>query len=153
MIELRFESRLAVSAPVLWARVSTLDGVNEELGPWLSMSYPPARASLQDVTPAPLLFSSWVRLFGVLPVDRHHLGLERLYPEQGFDERSSSWSQRLWIHRRRLHVIEGGVRVTDELVFEPRLAAAGAMLKSLVGAVFRHRHRRLRARYGELEPE
>ena len=149
MIELRFESHLAVPAPVLWARVSTLDGVNEELHPWLSMSVPTAGASLQDVTPAPHLYSSWIRVFGVLPVDRHHLGLERLYPGQGFDERSSSWSQRLWIHRRRLQTIEGGVCVTDELVFEPRLAATGAILKSFVSAVFRHRHRRLRTRYGE----
>ncbi len=33
-----FETALASPADVVWARVTTMDGVNEELGPWLRMS-------------------------------------------------------------------------------------------------------------------
>ncbi len=38
--------------------------------------------------------------------------------------------------------------VRDEVQFEPRLGLMGPVLAVIYAAVFRHRHRRLRKRYG-----
>lgn len=152
MIRLRFESRLAAPASDIWAVASTMAGVNAELGPWVRMSYPPERVALdgQDVPMREVLFQSWLCVFGLIPFDRHALRLERLYPGVGFDERSTSWMQKLWVHRRRIEAVEDGARVTDELEIEPRLPFATPLVRVIVGALFRHRHRRLRARFGAL---
>ena len=152
MIRLRFESRLREAPQAVWAQASTMAGVNAELGPWVRMSYPVDRAALdgQDVPLGEVLFQSWLCVFGLIPFDRHALVLERLYPGVGFDERSTSWMQRLWIHRRRIEAVEGGARVTDELEIEPRLPFAAPLVRRIVGFLFAHRHRRLRARFGAL---
>ena len=65
------------------------------------------------------LFACWLLLFGVLPIDRHTLMLERAYPGVGF----------------------------DELEFEPRLAVMRAPLRWFVGRLFRHRHAVLLRRF------
>lgn len=150
MIRLRFESRLRAAPDAVWAQASTMAGVNAELGPWVRMSYPADRAALdgQDAPLGEVLFQSWLCAFGLIPFDRHALVLERLFPGTGFDERSSSWMQKVWVHRRRIGAVEGGSRVTDELEIEPRLPLAAPVVRLVVGALFRHRHRRLRARFG-----
>lgn len=150
MPTLHFESTLAASAPEVWAEVSTMRGVNAELLPFVRMTYPAGSGGLESapIRPGEILFRSWLLLFGLLPIDRHALSIERLYPGEGFDERSSSWSQREWIHRRRVRPVGQGCCVTDELAFEPRLGLAAPASRFVVGALFRHRHRRLRARFG-----
>jgi len=150
---LRFESLLATPAPDVWAEVSTMGGVNAELLPLMRMTHPAHvhRLEAADVEPGSVLFQSWLLAFGVLPIDRHALSLERVYPGEGFDERSSSWMQRVWIHRRRVIALDGGgCRVTDEVSFEPRLSLAAPVLRRIVGALFDHRHRRLQRRFGEM---
>lgn len=154
MIELRFESRLAVSPDVLWQQARSMAGVNAELGPWLRMSFPPEQAVLVVKAPGQRLFSSWLQVFALIPIDRHHLALDAVYDDPGagtfgFDERSSSWTQRVWIHRRRIVQLEGGCCVIDTLQFEPRVEAAARLLRSVITWVFRHRHGRLRARFGK----
>ena len=150
-IRLRFETFVAASPEQVWTRVSTMPGVNAELLPMLRMTYPESLSQL-DQAPRELLgkvaFKSWVLLLGLVPVDRHSLCLEALYPGQGFDERSSSWSNRVWIHRRRLTPTAGGTGVEDVLEFEPRVALAAPFLRWFVTRVFRHRHRRLQAHFG-----
>ncbi|HUP91683.1 MAG TPA: hypothetical protein VM074_05495 [Solimonas sp.] len=150
-LRLSFESRLAAPAAQVWAQVSTMAGVNAELMPLLRMSYPAEYAgmTLSDAPIRQVIFHSWLLLLGVLPFDRHALQLERVYP-MGFDERSSSWMQRVWIHRRRVEPDGDGCRVTDELEIEPRLPFAGVVVGPVVRAIFAHRHRRLRARFGAL---
>jgi hypothetical protein len=103
LIALEFRSRVAAPPDVVWRVVATMDGVNAELAPWLRMTHPPDRADLraQMVPPGEVVFHSWLLLLGVLPVDRHALSFESLH-ERGFDERSTSWSNRIWIHRRRV---------------------------------------------------
>lgn len=153
MAPLRFESRLATPAADVWAEVSTMDGVNAELGPFIRMTHPAHAARLEGahVEPGALLFQSWLLAFGLLPIDRHALSLERLYPGEGFDERSTSLMQREWIHRRRVLPAGSGCIVTDELQFEPRVSLAAPVLRAVIGALFRHRHRRLRRRFGTTE--
>ena len=155
MVRLSFVSDLAASPAQVWQRVSTMNGVNHELMPLLRMTHPPEAADLSS----PLLqlgqtaFASWLLLFGILPIDRHYLMLERLYPGEGFDERSWSWMQAEWIHRRRVLAIEGGTRVTDELEFMPRLGIAAYLLRPVIRHVFNHRHRRLAETFKPIKME
>jgi hypothetical protein len=153
-IVLRFETFVAAEPAEVWKRVSTMRGVNAEMMPMFRMTYPAHMASLEHA-PQELLgklaFKSWVCLLGLLPVDRHFLCLERVMPGVGFDERSWSWSQRLWIHRRRLERTPGGTGVVDELEFEPRFALAAPFLRWLVTRTFAHRHWRLQAHFGRAD--
>lgn len=154
MIELTFESRLAAAPEVIWLRVSTMVGVNAELGPWIRMTHPAQSDSLEHlvITPGRPLFQSWLLFLGCIPLDRHALTLERLIPGTGFDEKSVSWMQRVWIHERRLEKLPGGTRVTDRLQFDPRMTWLTPFLRLVVRALFRHRHAQLRRHFGVLPP-
>ena len=149
-IELDFASRVATPGVDLWAVASTMAGVNAELRPLVRMTFPHDRASLvdHDVVPGEVVFRGWLLLFGVLPIDRHSLGLERVL-DLGFDEESSSWLQQRWRHERRIvdHG-DGTSTVTDHVVVVPRIAISRSIVAAMVGVVFRHRHRRLTERFG-----
>lgn len=146
MYEVSHESDLAGAPADVWAAASCLRGVNRELGPWLRMSGP-QDLSLEELRGR--THSSWLLLLGVLPYDRHRLGFESIEPGRGFAERSSSWTQRAWWHDRTLEpLVRGGTRVTDRVRFEPRVRLLGPALRWTVDRVFRHRHRRLRRRFG-----
>lgn len=58
-------------------------------------------------------------------------------------------SQRLWEHERSV-AADGDRRcvLADRVRFEPRLPVPGTLVRPLVAAVFSHRHRRLRRRFG-----
>lgn len=144
-------SILESSARDVWRVVSTMEGVNAELGPWLTMTSPPdfAGRSLDDARPGEPLFTSTMLLFGVVPFDRHRLRFQSITPGEGFVEVSSSWTERVWRHER--HVRPSGDRactVVDYLELAPRITAAHALLRAIVARVFAHRHARLRARFG-----
>jgi ligand-binding SRPBCC domain-containing protein len=150
VIRLSFASRLEAPAAEVWAHASSMGGVNAELMPLMRMSVPSHVVDL-DIGQAPIggtAFKSWMLAFGFLPVDRHFLGFEKIVPGVGFDERSSSWTQKLWIHRRRVEPDGNGSRITDDLEFEPRVPGMGLLLEPVIRALFRHRHRRLRERFG-----
>lgn len=150
-IELGFRSELAADRSTVWAVVSTMEGVNAELGPWIRMTHPAELSSIADldVQPGQVVHRSWLLVGGLLPIDRHALALERVLPGGGFDEESTSWLQRRWRHERRVATTEaGGCVVTDRLVVEPRLPLARPLVERVVAALFRHRHRRLVARFG-----
>lgn len=126
-------------------------GVNEELAPWVSMSYP-EDVNGRQLTPGDAghpLFTSTLRALRLLPYDRHALHLTRVVPEGGFLEESTSWTMRVWRHERTLSPEAGGTRLTDRLTFEPRLPGVGPVAERLVKAVFRHRHEVLRRRFGD----
>jgi ligand-binding SRPBCC domain-containing protein len=147
--EIRVESRLEAEPAVVWARVMSAEGINDELGPWFRMTVPRGLDSLdlESVEPG-RLGRSWVLLFGLVPVDYDDLGLERIEPGRGFLERSTMLSQRLWEHERTIEpVAGGGCTVTDRIAWEPRPPLPGRLLRPLFAAVFRHRHRRLRRHF------
>ena len=149
----RFEVTSVVAAPPeqVWRRISTMAGVNAELGPLFRMTYPASIDALrpQDVVPGARLFRSWVLLFGVLPVDSDDLTLLDVRPGLGFQESSPMLSQRRWDHQRTLEDAPGGCRVTDRIAFEPRVAWLAPLYRVILPAMFRHRHRRLRAAFGD----
>lgn len=152
---IRERSRLSASTEEVWGWASTMSGVNGELMPLIRMTHPAEAESLSQLADeknageAPGgLFSSWLLLGGVLPIDRHHLTLEQVYPSVGFDERSSSWLQREWVHRRRIKPLEQGCEVVDEVDATPRIGFLKPVVMWIVKRVFRHRHQRLRRRFG-----
>jgi ligand-binding SRPBCC domain-containing protein len=149
----RIETELGAPAAEVWDVVSTFDGVNRELGPWMRMTYP-AEAQGMGIAQAPLgerMFRSWVLLFGAVPIDYDDICLEQILPGEGFDERSSMLSMRVWEHRRRIRALgDAACAVEDRLCFEPRVPLSGPLLHAVVGRLFRHRHARLVARFGAL---
>jgi hypothetical protein len=156
---------VAADAGKVWERVSTPEGINDELRPWLRMTMPTtafgggAGFRALDAESVPVgerLFRSWILLLGVIPVDYDDLTLERLDPGRGFLERSRLGSARVWEHERTLEPVGGGgadgvpsaCRVTDRIAFEPRIPGAGRPQRALVHAIFRRRHRRLARHFG-----
>jgi ligand-binding SRPBCC domain-containing protein len=141
------ESILAAPPETVWARVSTFEGINDELRPLMRMTAPARIRALDpsEVVLGERIFRSWVLLFGVIPIDYDDLALVALEPGRGFHERSTMMSMRVWEHERRLEPDgDSRCRIRDRLSFEPRVALAGPLLERFVRGTFRHRHRRLR---------
>lgn len=143
-------SLLQADPETVWARVTTAEGVNDELWPLLRMTAPAGlrEHGLAGVTVGVRVCRSWVLLFGVLPVDYDDITLERITPPRGFLERSTMLSQRVWEHERMIEAAPGGSSLTDRVRYEPRLPIPDVVLRRLYTFVFRHRHRRLRLRFG-----
>jgi len=144
------QSVLAASTEAVWEHVSTFEGINDELRPLLRMTAPAAVRRLEpsDIVLGERIFRSWVLLFGVIPIDYDELALIALEPGRGFHERSRMMSMRVWEHERWLEPSGSGCSVADRLSFEPRLPGMGPVLERFVRTTFRHRHRRLRKRFG-----
>jgi hypothetical protein len=145
--EIVLSSEVPATPEAVWTRVSSLAGINHELGPWLRMTAPRGAELSSDAVPIGRpWFRSWVLLLGILPIDYDHLVIERLEPGRGFLERSTMLSARAWEHERTLDPLPGGAtRVTDRVAFTPRVRGARRVHRAIVAATFRHRHRRLRA--------
>lgn len=149
--EISVRSRLRAPAPAVWERVITPAGVNDELRPLMRMTVPRGLDDfgIERVEPGVPIGRSWVLLFGLVPFDYDDLTLVRVEPGRGFLERSRMLSQRLWEHERTIEPDgEAACAITDRVAWEPRLPLPGALLVPLIGAIFRHRHSRLRHRFG-----
>ena len=131
----------------------TMQGVNRELAPLVRMTVPEAwRDKLITQWPAQQpLFSSWVLLFSVLPIDRHSFFFDAIDPASGFNENSSTWTNKHWQHQRTIRSAQSGCEVTDTVQYESRLPLLGALFKPVYRWVFARRHQLLRRTYGELE--
>jgi hypothetical protein len=148
--EFHIASSLRAESAAVWERAMSAEGINAELGPALRMTVPRGMESLDlhGLEPGPL-GRSWLLLFGLIPVDYDEIGLERIEPGRGFLERSTMLSQRLWEHERTIEAgKEGGTTISDRLAWEPRLPLPGKLLRPLIAAVFRHRHKQLQRHFG-----
>jgi hypothetical protein len=148
-VRVRVASVLRAPADEVWAGAVTLDGVNRELGPWVRMAAPrPLRRVSIDLVPrGRVAIRCWLLALGVLPFDRHALRLDDV-GERWFRERSTSWLQAAWDHDRRIEDHPEGCLVEDVVGCAPRLSIVAPLVGAIVTFLFRHRHRRLRARYG-----
>jgi ligand-binding SRPBCC domain-containing protein len=146
-------SRLDAPPDAVWRRVTTFEGINDELRPWMTMTAPaPVRErGLEAVVVGQRLCRSWVLLGGIVPFDYDDITLVRLDPGAGFLERSPMLSQSFWEHERTLRSDSGGTLLCDRIRFHPRLPLPARFVRPLIAAVFRHRHRRLRAHFGGSE--
>jgi len=148
--EFRIASSLRAEPTAVWERATSAEGINAELGPVLRMTVPRGVESLdlRELEPG-RLGRSWILLFGLVPFDYDDIGLARIEPDRGFLERSTMLSQRLWEHERTLQSgAEGTTVIEDRLAWEPRLPLPGRLLRPLIAAVFRHRHRQLQRHFG-----
>lgn len=143
-------SDLAAAADVVWRHVTDMDGVNGELAPLLRMTVPHdlRRASLDHLPIGRPAGRSWLLLFGFLPVDFDDLTIAEFGPGHRFLERSRMLTQSQWEHERAVTPIPGGCRVMDRLAWHGRVGAFGAVYRVAVPMLFRHRHARLRRRFG-----
>ncbi|MCM6772534.1 hypothetical protein NDR87_00375 [Nocardia sp. CDC159] len=143
-----------VDAPIqaVWAAVTSPEGINAELRPYLRMTVPgPFRGrTIADIEPGTRLGRSFFLLFGVLPIDFDDITVAEIDPGRRFREQSTMLSMRSWAHERTLRAVGDRTEVVDAVTFTPRaplglIPGWGAVLRACLSLLFRHRHRRLRA--------
>ncbi len=141
------EQRSIVNAPagLVWARVVTAEGINDEMLPWMTMGPPRGTTlSIDTVEVGVPLGRFWLRLFGVLPFDYDHLTIAELEPGRRFHEKSTMLSMRRWEHERVVEPAGNQTTVVfDRVTFEARLPVLTPVLARVIGRFFGHRHRRL----------
>jgi hypothetical protein len=149
MKEFTIRSKLDVAPQAFWAATS-MQSVNWELAPLVRMTAPPEwrDCALSQWQAGRPLFKSWILLFGILPVDLHSFRLEAIDPEGGFLEASSSWVNKAWRHERKTLAGAGQCTVVDHVRVLGRCAPLTALLMPVYKWVFRHRHARLRSKFG-----
>lgn len=140
-------SVLHAEPTVVWSAVRTMKGVNEELSPWVRMTFPPEATVIEDAPLGEPAFHSVLLFLGVVPFDRHRLVLVEVEPGRRFLERSSSWLQGLWEHERVIEPHPEGCRLTDRVTFRTRLPLMGVLIQPIVLTLFRSRHQVLKKRY------
>ena len=143
-------SRLDAPPDQVWEGVASFEGINDEFRPWMKMTAPRAvrERGLAGVTLGERICRSWVLLLGVIPFDYDDITLVRLEPGRGFLERSTMLSQREWEHERTIEPMRDGCTLTDRVAFVPRFGTPPALVAAIVRRIFRHRHARLRKRFG-----
>jgi len=149
--EISVSSRLDAPREQVWNRVITPAGINDEMRPLMRMTLPRGmeKLDISDVEMGKRIGRSWILLFGLIPFDYDDLTLVRLDEGRGFLERSTMLSQRLWEHERTLvDAHGGGCEITDRVRWQPRLGLPPQPLRPLIRFFFRHRHKRLRRRFG-----
>jgi ligand-binding SRPBCC domain-containing protein len=139
-----FSSRLQASPATVWDWITSFDGIAREMAPYLRMSSPMGvtRIDVDQIVPGQRLFRSWIKLFGLIPIDYSDLTLVRVEPGVGFVEESPMGTMHRWRHARRITPEGQGAVLCDELEFEPRMA--GWLTVKVIEAFFTHRHRKLR---------
>ena len=143
-----FSSHLQASPETVWGWITSFDGIAREMAPYLRMSAPAGtnRIDVEAVVPGQRLFRSWIKLFGLIPIDYSDLTLVQVEPGVGFIEESPMGTMCRWRHMRRITPEGQGAVLRDDLEFEPRLA--GWLTAKIVEAFFAHRHRQLRRHLG-----
>jgi len=148
--EITVVSHLDAPAEVVWEQVISPEGINDEMRPYLRMTLPPGveRLDPESIELGKPIGRSWILLLGLIPFDYDDVTLVRLDPGRGFLERSTMLSQRSWEHERTLEPRSGACQITDRVRWQPRLGLPGSPLRPAISWFFRHRHRRLRRRFG-----
>jgi ligand-binding SRPBCC domain-containing protein len=143
-------SHLDAPADAVWRHVTTAEGVNDELRPWMRMTVPAGwvGTSIADVEPGAFLGRSWILLLGVVPFDFDDLTIVENEPHR-FLERSKLLSARVWEHERTVTGTgDGACRLRDRISFDSRFGPLAPVHSAILGALFSHRHARLRRRFG-----
>ena len=150
---LTFASVLYAHRSRIWRAITDFDSINDELRPFATMQAPPGLQRLDGLAfvPGRPLGRVTLMLAGLVPVGRMELTLASLAVGEGFVEQSSVSGLRSWRHERSIEPHPRGTSLVDRLTVEPRIAPAVTCL--LVDQLFRHRHRRLRNRWGGVAVE
>lgn len=150
MHSFEISTHLFAPAQLVWQHATDMTGVNSELQPLLRMTVP---AGLTGATIADLPLGrpagrSWLLLFGLVPVDFDDLTIAERGPGYRFLEKSVMLTQSCWEHERRVRALDEGCIITDRLCWRGRIPPLGTLYRLAVPILFRHRHRRLRRRFG-----
>lgn len=145
-----FRRTTVLECPVdrVWTTVTTQQGINREMGPYLKMTMPRRfrGRSIADVTAGTRIGKSVLLLFGVLPFGIDDITIARIEPGRMFREESAMTGMRVWIHHRTLEPSGDRTVLTDEITLAPRfpVPGLGTVMARVLSAFFAHRHRRLR---------
>jgi len=150
------ESVVDAPADEVWQRVVTPEGINDELHPVMTMSIPRGAAgmTIDEIPIGTPIGRAWMRLFGVLPFDYDYLTIVEIQPGRAFHEESTMLSMRRWCHERSVTPAGETAIVHDRLTFQLRagLRPATPVVAAGIGALFRHRHRRLQRHFAAKRP-
>jgi hypothetical protein len=142
-------SELAAEPGVVWHHAVSPAGVNAEFRPLLRMTFPAGVSELTgEWRPGVRLFRSWILFVGKLPVEYDDVVMEEVEVGRRFLERSSMFTQRVWEHERVIEPSGSGCRITDRVLFVPRVPGTGWLFAPLFRGVFHLRHRNLRRLVG-----
>jgi ligand-binding SRPBCC domain-containing protein len=145
-----------INAPIdrIWAAVTSPEGINFELRPYLRMTVPPPfrGITIDDIEPGTHLGRSIFLLFGLIPFDYDDITVAEIDYGTRFREVSTMMSMSTWIHERTLRRLGDRTEVRDEVSFVARpplgwLPGWSRVLQAVLGFLFRHRHRRLRTKF------
>lgn len=141
--ELEFRSDLNVGPIKVWRWITSFEGINAELSPYVSMSAPEGVRNINDVDIilGKPLFRSWLKLFGFIPIDYLDVTLVAFDEGSCLIEQSRMASMKLWRHERRIIPNVSGTTLVDKLTFEPKLP--GFIVKTVVKILFDNRHKKL----------
>ena len=141
---LNYESKLDITPEEGWAWITSVEGIQKEMAPFIRMTSPEGVMTLQDAgfTLGQPMFLSWLKLFGIIPIDYSRLTLIEFQEGVGLVERSPMGSMKLWQHRREVIPTGKGCNIKDALEFEPRFI--GKVTCWCINRFFKHRHRQLR---------
>ncbi|OBB88815.1 hypothetical protein [Mycolicibacterium peregrinum] len=141
-----------IDCPVdqVWERVTTQEGINDEMGPYLKMTMPRQfrGRSIADVTPGTRIGKSFLLLFGIVPFGFDDITIARIDSGRMFREESIMTGMRIWVHHRTLEPAGNKTIVTDEITLAPQapmglIPGWGKVMSRVLSAFFSHRHRRL----------
>jgi ligand-binding SRPBCC domain-containing protein len=147
-IRLEFTSALSAPPGQAWDWIRSMDGVLAEMRPLFRMGAPRGLRNLDDreIIPGQLVFRSPLYLFGFIPAGHSDVTFMSWDDRVGFVEQSPMTGMRLWRHERRISRSGAGCVLTDQLIFEPRIARR--LVASVIRRFFNHRHAVLRKRLG-----
>lgn len=152
--QIRQQTRVPINADVVWQLVTTLEGINAELRPLMTMTTPPhwPNTSLSEVEVPIHLGKSWIFAGGVLLVDYDDLSIVEL-GKRRFKEESTMLSASSWVHERIVHEdTQASATIEDIVTVTPRKIIAATRLgvrvhRFVISTVFKHRHRRIARLY------
>src|SRR5262245_35632326 len=97
-------SEIACPVDRVWERVTSQEGINDDIGPYLKMTMPRQfrGKSIADVAPGTRIGKSFLLLFGVLPFGFDDITIAKIDPGRMFREESVMTGMRIWVHHRTL---------------------------------------------------
>jgi hypothetical protein len=152
-------SLVPASQAAVWARVTTPEGINDELWPLIRMTVPSALRDtrIDRLAEGEPIGRAWLLAGGVVPFDVDDMTLAVIDPPHRFREDSRLIIFPQWSHDRRVRVVAPDIcSVEDRLSWTARGVlgrhrSLRAVQRIIVGALFTHRHRRLVAHFRLLE--
>jgi hypothetical protein len=116
----------------------------------IRMTAPPERLgkAIYELPYGKVLFSSWILLFGIRPIDRHTFFIKSIGHQLGFAEASIFFTSKRWQHQRDINRNGASCLVTDIVEFQCRLPVLAYDLAPAYRFIFKHRHQALGSYYG-----